>query len=270
MTDLILHPSSKQRLDSLKTSPPQSLLIYGERGVGLSTIAREIAGNSPIMVVPEGESQTLSIKTERVRQLYDETKGTSSKPRFVIIDDADAMTHSAQSAFLKLLEEPNKYTYFILTSHDQDKLLPTIISRVQSYHLPLPTKEATLQYIYSVVGDENMQRTVAFLAPRHPSLIYTYAHNADIFEKDSTLMSDARKCVTATKPYDRQVIALSHASTRAGALEFVDACIHLLHYSLGQETTDRGVQSIERYLTTRDGLLRNLNVKLALAQLMVY
>ena len=269
MSNLVLHPDTKRHADSLRPSPPQSLLLFGEKGVGLLTIATSIVNGSPIVVTPEGEGQALSIKTERIRQLYDETRGSSKSKQFVIIDDAELMTNGAQSAFLKLLEEPNPQMHFILTSHDKDTLLPTILSRVQAHHLPLPTESDASNYMRSLIIDPAIRQKVTFLAPRHPSLIYAYANDIDRFEKDSALMSDARKVIVAKTNYERQALALSHASTRPGALEFIDACIHLLRYGLAREATTKNIKSVELYLATRDALTRNVNVKLALARLMV-
>lgn len=269
MAELILHPDTALRLNSLRNSPPQSLLLHGEKGVGLMTIAREITGKAPIVVVPEGESQTLSIKIERIRQLYDETRGAATDRQFVIVDDADTMTRDAQSAFLKLLEEPNSQTHFILTSHDKDRLLPTIVSRVQVYYLPLPTERDVGRYTDAMISDQDVRRKVAFLAPRHPSLVHCYVSDAEVFGKDVELMSDARRCITAEAGYDKQVIALRYNSNRQLALQFVDACITLLHFSLRQDANGKIIALVDRYLSARDALLSNANVKLTLAQLMV-
>lgn len=49
--------------------------------------------------------------------------------RIAIIDGAEDMTHHAQNALLKILEEPGDRKIFILVSHDASRLLPTICSR---------------------------------------------------------------------------------------------------------------------------------------------
>lgn len=50
--------------------------------------------------------------------------------RIAIIDGAEDMQPPAQSALLKILEEPGNDKIFILVSHDASRLLPTILSRV--------------------------------------------------------------------------------------------------------------------------------------------
>lgn len=67
------------------------------------------------------------------------------KTRAVVIEDAHKMTHIAQNAFLKTLEEPPKDTIIILSSLSEDALLPTIRSRCISLIAPIsqsyPTPE---------------------------------------------------------------------------------------------------------------------------------
>lgn len=52
--------------------------------------------------------------------------------RVAIIDGAEDMQPDAQSALLKILEEPGEGKLFILVSHDSSRLLPTILSRAVS------------------------------------------------------------------------------------------------------------------------------------------
>jgi len=52
--------------------------------------------------------------------------------KMYIITEADKMTIEAQNAFLKVLEEPPKYVYFILLCESSALLLPTVKSRTQN------------------------------------------------------------------------------------------------------------------------------------------
>lgn len=70
-------------------------------------------------------------KIEDVRHLGSITKLASAKKTAIIISDVDKATHQALNAFLKNLEEPNKYVFFILTAENDYNLLPTIVSRCQ-------------------------------------------------------------------------------------------------------------------------------------------
>ena len=52
-----------------------------------------------------------------------------------IIDECHKLSQAANSALLKVLEEPPPYVHFIFCTTDADKVMPTIISRCQRYVL---------------------------------------------------------------------------------------------------------------------------------------
>lgn len=57
------------------------------------------------------------------------------KRKVYILDECHKLSSAANSALLKILEEPPPYVYFILCTTDPDKMLGTIISRCQRYIL---------------------------------------------------------------------------------------------------------------------------------------
>ncbi len=72
------------------------------------------------------------ITIDQIRKLNKfslETSIIENMSKFIIIDSADDMNLNASNALLKILEEPKKNTYFLLTSHHPSILLPTIKSR---------------------------------------------------------------------------------------------------------------------------------------------
>jgi DNA polymerase-3 subunit delta' len=72
-----------------------------------------------------------NIRIEPVRDAIDRAqyRPFEGRRRVVIIDEADALMHSAQNALLKTLEEPTASSVFILISARPDMLLPTVLSR---------------------------------------------------------------------------------------------------------------------------------------------
>src|SRR5262249_25119383 len=94
-------------------------------------------GNHPDLHVlgPTGAGQVIPIGGREDRGVRDLVREAAPMPvegglRVAIVAEADRMTDDAQSAFLKTLEEPPPGTVLILTAADEERLLPTIRSRV--------------------------------------------------------------------------------------------------------------------------------------------
>jgi len=107
-----------------------------------SSCIRTKSGNHPNIEIvrPTG----LSIKIKQIRQIISDTakKPFESGYKVIIIENAEKMTHDAQDAFLKTLEEPPENTVFLLLAENQNLLLPTIVSRCQVYQFkPVAAKE---------------------------------------------------------------------------------------------------------------------------------
>lgn len=58
---------------------------------------------------------------------------------------------------LKLLEEPPEFTVFLLVTENQDKLLPTIISRCQPFYIPRIEEGKVTEALQSNYGVESLQ-----------------------------------------------------------------------------------------------------------------
>ncbi len=70
-----------------------------------------------------------------IRSLQDNAaiKPIAGKYKIYIIDESHQLSKSACSALLKILEEPPEYIIFILATTDPEKMLKTILSRVQRF-----------------------------------------------------------------------------------------------------------------------------------------
>ncbi len=107
-----------------------------------SSCIRTGSGNHPNVEVVRPTGQ--SIKIKQIRQIISDAskKPFESGYKIIIIENAEKMTHDAQDAFLKTLEEPPANTVFILLAENHNLLLPTIVSRCQIYQFkPVDMKE---------------------------------------------------------------------------------------------------------------------------------
>lgn len=130
MKGLVMHPRTKQLTELYLADKPHGILLVGDEGAGKETLARALALEvSDDLYVIERQDDKQKIGIEQIQQLYGLTK--TNRSISVLVIDAGNMTIDAQNAFLKLLEEPPNQIRFVMTSVSEDKLLPTICSRLQ-------------------------------------------------------------------------------------------------------------------------------------------
>lgn len=133
-------------------------LFLGPEGVGKFMLAKDFAekltGNiekaNPNLLLIRPEEETIKgivkkrdIKVETIRELQHKLSLTASGAgyRAVVIDEAERLNKIAQNALLKTLEEPNEKVVLILVSQNENKILPTMVSRCQKIKFGLVSDE---------------------------------------------------------------------------------------------------------------------------------
>lgn len=262
-------PTTTRFLEQVSQSVPHALLLTGPIGVGLGTTARQIAsmnGRLLTSVMPESKSSALaSIPVERIRQLYAETRSKLDGAHFVIIDDADTMNHVAQNALLKLLEEPNESIHFILTSHNPDKLLPTIRSRTQQ-HVMAPISPLDSKRHLGALGvtDPTDEQRLLYVATGLPAELSRLVANTSDFKALSERVQSARQLIQGSS-YQRLAQTASFGGDRHEAIRFIDTVVLLLRRSLATNPDRATIGLIDRMMEASDAIRANGNVKLHLS-----
>lgn len=147
---------------------PNSILLSGPKGIGKNTFAYNLVKNIFEKKVKDNIDQHINLiynyTHDNVRYLYKEFDEKTNKykkhinvdqirelenfiyqlslnnlPKIIIIDSADELNNNSSNALLKILEDPQKLTFFILITHNLSNLLPTIKSRCVKFYLENPS-----------------------------------------------------------------------------------------------------------------------------------
>ena len=115
-----------------------SYLFSGPSGCGKTTLARILSNKinkglgSPIEIDAASNNSV-----DNVRQIIEqaEQRSIDSEYKVYIIDECHGLSSSAWQSFLKLIEEPPKYTIFMFCTTELQKVPETIQNRCQQYRL---------------------------------------------------------------------------------------------------------------------------------------
>ena len=274
MTSLIYNHASLD-LDRLRTTLPHAILLDGPIGIGLLGVALEIAGKQIARVVQPTDKdgnvdmQKGSIKAAQIRSLYDATRGMTASRQVFVIDDADKMVAAAQHSFLKLLEEPAPNIHFILTSHRSNKLLATVLSRVQRTTLrPVTTDESRALITSLGVTDDKQISQLLFLADGRPAELMRLIESKKEFANQILLITDARELLQGDA-YAKLSVIYKYQSDRAGALQLITSAQTILAHSMRSGEPGPLIKTANQLATIYDRIAANGNVKLQLATIVV-
>lgn len=220
---LRLDEVTRELLAAYCRSPKHALLLHGIVGSGLGTTAHAVAelltdhATAITDVIPD-EKGTITI--EQVRTLYVRTRDKQVARQVVIVDDIDTMSFEAQNAFLKLLEEPNEYTYFIVTTHALEALLPTISSRTQRIDVRPVSSETSKNLLRTLgVSDATEQQQMLFLANGLAAELSRLATRPDYFGVQAEVVRSARALLS--EPLHERLVRIAQFSDRAAAQRLV-------------------------------------------------
>ena len=182
-------------------------LFCGPRGVGKTTTARIFAkmincSNPSAEMEPCGQCEScLSFAegrsyciheldaasnngVEDIKALMDQVRVPPQVGRYsvYIIDEVHMLSQAAFNAFLKTLEEPPAHAIFILATTEKHKILPTILSRCQTYDFNRITVDNIVRNLRMVASSEEV--TI------DDESLHVIAHKADGAMRDALTIFD--------------------------------------------------------------------------------
>jgi len=140
---------------SKKGNLSHGYIFFGEPQVGKFSFASSLAGFletgdfesdgrmlSEVLIIKES-----GIDCVREIKNFLWQKPQNSPKRTVIIDNADLLTAEAQSAILKITEEPPEHALIILIVSNLNNILPPILSRLQKIYFPRISKDEISEFL---------------------------------------------------------------------------------------------------------------------------
>ena len=208
----------EKKLQFLKKSIQLNLLshaylFYGESQIGKRTIAMELAKFiyceticnkcrncldiekkvHPDVIIIEPQNNNIPISKIRDLQSALALTGSQGKHRVVIIDQAHCLNQDAQSAFLKILEEPKgKIIFFLITAYPEI-LFSTILSRVcRIYFSPVPALKIKDFLTKKKLKQEEINELIT-LSFGKPGLVLDFLSDKNLLEERRRKMEEVIK-----------------------------------------------------------------------------
>ena len=171
-----------------KKKLPTKILLSGDKGLGKSTLAFHLVNyilsmneehpyiieeskinpnnksykltinrSNPNLSLVDILSEKKNIEINQIREIIAKLNKTffNKKERFIIVDNIETLNISSINAFLKILEEPPKNTYFILINNNRF-ILPTLKSRCINFKISLDHKTSIL-VVNKILDDDIMK-----------------------------------------------------------------------------------------------------------------
>ena len=182
-------------------------LFCGPRGVGKTTCARIFAKtincehrtadgeacNECESCRAMGEQRSYNVyeldaasnnSVDNIRELIDQVQipPQIGKYKVFIIDEVHMLSTAAFNAFLKTLEEPPKHAIFVMCTTEKQKILPTILSRCQTYDFQRISMQDIADQLSYIAGQEGIKT--------EPQALLTIARKADGGMRDALSVFD--------------------------------------------------------------------------------
>ncbi|KAG9549930.1 activator 1 subunit 3, partial [Aureobasidium melanogenum] len=149
------------------------LLLYGPPGTGKTStvlaLARRMYGNKNmrqmVLELNASDDRGIDVVREQIKtfsstkQIFtsfgDKTGGDSSPANFklIILDEADAMTSTAQMALRRIMEKYTSNTRFCIIANYTHKLSPALLSRCTRFRFS-PLKEPDIRRLVDIVVEK--------------------------------------------------------------------------------------------------------------------
>lgn len=221
------------------------------------TCLRVDEGNYPDVIVIDGaENKIKKGDVERIMNNFDKTALESKGVMIYILHLIETMTPIAVNSLLKFLEEPGKNIYAFLTTENESKILPTILSRTQILRFrSTPKQDIINDALEAGVSQEDAEMLCAFyndgqsILEASESETYKVAKSSLDEQLDAFLRSPEDSTYICQSVVDQQI--KSYDTTRLYLKMMANVFQDLLNLSVNGDITLKSYANILHELLNR-------------------
>lgn len=193
-----------------KESLSHAYLFFGDSEIGKRTFAVSFAhfletGSfenndtfvDTICIYPDPDKKIISIDTVRGLKKFLFQKPFKAERRIAIIDECDLLTEEAQSALLKIVEEPPKQSLIIFITQNYESIFPPLSSRLMKIYfrrLPQEKIKSILQSEYSV-SEKKAEEIASYSFGRIGMAIKMIDKNKEKYTEEINTVEDLNKLI---------------------------------------------------------------------------
>lgn len=218
LDSLVGSPALKETIEIwLRNKDIPHLLFFSSPGTGKTSIGKILVEQIPCdsLIINASDENGVDDIRDKVQD-FCMTMGTQPL-KIMFLDEADRLTPDAQGILRNLMETYAESTRFILTCNYQEKLIPAIKSRCQSFEVKPISKGEMMMHLIKILEAEKVtykKEEVAFIVSSYfPDMrkIINFAQQSSV-----TGTLHISKANTADQDYKTKLIELLKTPSKAG------------------------------------------------------
>lgn len=149
----------KSFLSMIEQKDIPNILLSGVAGSGKTTMARILVSSlgldaSDLLIINASDENNVDTVREKIKNFVT-TFGFGDK-KIIQLEEADYLTPNSQAVLRILMEDYTDVARFILTCNYENKLIPAIKSRCQTFRFKEMNKNHIAEYIAKILINENI------------------------------------------------------------------------------------------------------------------
>ena len=196
------------------------IFMFGSPGGGKTSAAKIIINSITCDSIFINASDENSVDVMR-NKVQDFAMTIGCNPlKIIVLDEFDRMSVEAQCILRNLMETYSASTRFILTANYQEKVIPAIKSRCQTFEIKIPSMAVAMGHLIKICDSEKLvykKEDVAFIVKSY----YPDLRKMINFAQQSSLTGELKivKANTADQDYREKLLEMLKNHKKAGIFD---------------------------------------------------